>query len=44
VISEADAVRAARRMYLERATVDMDELAVEIGVSRATLGPGRGEP
>jgi AcrR family transcriptional regulator len=37
VITEAEAVRAARRMYAARCTVDMDELAAAVGVSRATL-------
>lgn len=37
VITSEDAVRAARRMFGERATVDMDGLAERLVVSRATL-------
>lgn len=37
VITNEDALRTARRMFAERATVDMDELAERLVVSRATL-------
>jgi AcrR family transcriptional regulator len=37
VITGADAVRAGRRMFADRATLDMDDLAEQLSVSRATL-------
>jgi AcrR family transcriptional regulator len=37
VISREGAVRAGRRMFAARATIDMDALAFDLGVSRATL-------
>jgi AcrR family transcriptional regulator len=37
VISRADAVRAARRRFLEGSSLSMDDLANELAVSRATL-------
>jgi AcrR family transcriptional regulator len=37
VISREEAIRAGRRMFADRATIDMDALAFDLGVSRATL-------
>lgn len=37
VISHEDAVRAGRHMFAARAMIDMDVLAHDLGVSRATL-------